>query len=102
MSANTPLPPPAIPPASIPPPAAKKNRWLLFGCGGVLALLLIIVGTVALTIWWIQRPIKPVVLSPRERATVDEKLRRIEGGTAGRSNPGGRPAVIPPGSGLEP
>jgi hypothetical protein len=100
MPSDTPTPPPAIPPAAAPPPTAKGNRWLLYGCGGFLALLLIIVGTVALTIWWIQRPIKPVVLSPRERATVDEKLRRIEGGGAGGSKLGGRSETIQPG--LEP
>lgn len=74
----------------------------LYGCGGLLALLLIIVGTVAFTIWWIQRPIKPVVLSPQERATVDAKLHRIEGGTPESPRLGGRPGVIQPGSGLEP
>ena len=41
----------------------------------MLALLLAVVATVAITIWWIQRPIKPVVLSAQEKATVDEKLR---------------------------
>jgi hypothetical protein len=43
----------------------------------LIALLLLIIATVAITIWWTQRPIKPVVLSPKEKATVDEKLRRI-------------------------
>jgi hypothetical protein len=48
----------------------------------LLALLLLIVGTVAITIWWIQRPIKPVVLSAQEKATVDEKLRLAHGNTS--------------------
>jgi hypothetical protein len=38
----------------------------------------VIVATLAITIWWIQRPIKPVVLSPKERAAVEEKLRYVE------------------------
>jgi hypothetical protein len=69
-SADPNLPPVASAPAQPP----KKGRWLLYGCGGLLALLLLIVGTVAITIWWIQRPIKPVVLSEKEKATVDAKL----------------------------
>ena len=52
---------------------------MLYGCGTLLALLLLIVGTVAITLWWIQRPIKPVVLSTQEKATVDEKLRLTRG-----------------------
>jgi hypothetical protein len=51
---------------------------MLYGCGGLLALLLIIIATVAITIWWIQRPIKPVVLNPKEQAAVDTKLRELE------------------------
>jgi hypothetical protein len=34
---------------------------------------------VAITIWWTQRPIKPVVLSPKEKAVVDQKLNRLQG-----------------------
>jgi hypothetical protein len=69
-------------PTSVPPlpssPPAKTGRWLLFGCGGVLAVLLLIVAAVAITLWWMQRPIKPVVLSAQEKVTVDEKLRYVE------------------------
>jgi hypothetical protein len=73
---------PSVPPTQTAPPApAKKRRWLLFGCGGFLALLLLLVLTVFITIWWIQRPIKPVVLSAKEKATVEEKLQRLNGGT---------------------
>jgi hypothetical protein len=46
----------------------------------VLALLLLIVVTVAITLWWLQRPIKPVVLSPPEKAAVEAKLRVIDQG----------------------
>jgi hypothetical protein len=38
------------------------------------------VATVFITLWWIQRPIKPVVLSAPEKALVDEKLRQVGGG----------------------
>jgi hypothetical protein len=41
---------------------------------------LIIFATVMFTLWWIQRPIKPVVLSASEKATVEEKLKRLGGG----------------------
>jgi hypothetical protein len=41
--------------------------------------LVVIGATVAITLWWIQRPIKPVVLSAPEKAIVDEKLYRLGG-----------------------
>ena len=51
---------------------------MLYGCGGLLGLLLIVIATMAVTLWWIQRPIKPVVLSPKEKAVVQEKLKAAE------------------------
>jgi len=69
--------PPSAPAAS--PPAAKKTRWLLYGCGALVAVLLLILATLAITLWWIQRPIKPVVLSAREQAEVEEKLQHLGG-----------------------
>jgi hypothetical protein len=57
-----------------------------------------VVATVFITLWWIQRPIKPVVLSASERAVVDEKLRHVNGGNA----PSPAPTIIPvPGRGTE-
>lgn len=44
--------------------------------------MLIVVATVAITIWWIQRPIKPVVLSPREKTVVDQKLEHLQAGSS--------------------
>ena len=82
MSPNTPSSPAPPSPPSTPPPAPKKTRWLLYGCGTLLALLLVIVATVAITLWWIQRPIKPVVLSASEKAAVEEKLQHLGGGNA--------------------
>jgi hypothetical protein len=82
---NPDLPPPLPQPAGSSAPVPKKRRWLLWGCGGLLAFLLIIVATVAITLWWIQRPIKPVVLSAKEKATVDEKLQHLSGGTENRN-----------------
>jgi hypothetical protein len=82
--------PAPLSPTPAPYAAPKKGRWRLFGCGGLIALALIIVGTAALTIWWIQRPIKPVVLSAPEKAAVDEKIQRLEGNsTATRVRTGG-------------
>lgn len=98
MNPNNP-PPAAPPPAPAPPapaPPAKKRRWVLYGCGTILALLVLIVATVFITVWWIQRPIKPVVLSSKEKAVVDEKLR-----LANRNAPSA-PASQPPRSSLAP
>ena len=43
-----------------------------------MALLLLIIATVAITLWWIQRPIKPVVLTPKEKTVVEQKLRAVD------------------------
>src|SRR5215216_2526715 len=87
MNANLPPPPPPPPspvePATV-PIAKPRRRWFLYGCGGLLGLLLIMVATVAFTIWYIQRPIKPVVLSQSEKAAVDAKLERL--GTTPQTN----------------
>jgi hypothetical protein len=81
---NSPVPSPGVPPASpaASTPASKRRSCLLYGCGGLLALLLVIGATVAITVWWIQRPIKPVVLSASEKAVVEEKLRSLGAGDA--------------------
>ena len=78
MSPNLPSSPGPSSSPSAPTPAARKRRWLLYGCGGLLALLLLLVATVLITLCWIQRPIKPVVLSAREKAQVEAKLRQLE------------------------
>jgi len=94
--------PPAMPPVPGSPTPRKKSRWFLYGCGTLLALLVVIVATVAITLWWMQRPIKPVVLSPQERAVVEAKLRYVEetnappGGVRQGTAPVDRPYV--PGS----
>lgn len=75
---KAPPPLPATPPPSAPPPRGRGGRVFLFGCGTIVVLFLLVIATVALTIWWIQRPIKPVVLSPREKAVVDQKLQRLQ------------------------
>ena len=89
MPPNTPSSSDPLTPPSIPAPAAKKTRWLLYGCGTLIALLLVIVAAVIVTVWWIQRPIKPVVLSAQEKSAVEEKLQHIGGGKtpARASNP---------------
>jgi hypothetical protein len=81
--------------APIPSETKSRRNPILLGCAGLLLLLLIIVATVAGTIWWIQRPIKPVVLSAQERATVEQKIKEIEGGTIPLEGtaPAARPAV---------
>lgn len=43
----------------------------------MLGVLVLVAATVAITLWWIQRPIKPVVLSAKEKAAVEEKLRHL-------------------------
>lgn len=85
MTDSTPVPEnPPIPPPRTPPP--KPRRWWLWGLGGVLAFILIIFGTVAITIWWIQRPIKPVVLSPEEKQVVDTKMSAMRNATPLEAN----------------
>src|SRR5437764_15387616 len=78
-------PPPMQPPAPAPPPPPGKRRWFLYGCGTLVALVLLIVLTVVIPIWWIQRPIKRVVLSAKEKATVEERLQRLSEGNTGAS-----------------
>jgi hypothetical protein len=87
MPPDTPSPADPLATTSVPAPTAKKTRWLLYGCGTLIALFLLIVAVVALTVWWIQRPIKPVVLSAQEKAAVEEKLQHIGGGKTPPSTP---------------
>lgn len=85
MNANLPpAPPPAVSSVGASPP--KRRAWLLV-CGVLLGLLVVIVATVAITIWYIQRPIKPVVLSAAEKAVVEEKLQRVGAAPADASRP---------------
>ncbi len=96
MAPNTPSPPqpPVITPPVSSPPAKSGARWVLYGCGAVVALVLLIFATVGITLWWIQRPIKPVVLSTREKAVVDQKLRQLDSGrTSSSSSVDSRPAA---------
>ena len=83
MPSNDPAPPET--PPRLPSPPAPKRRWLLYGCGSVIALLILLLATVAITVWWIQRPIKPVVLSAKEKTAVEEKLTHLGGGTSATS-----------------
>jgi hypothetical protein len=89
MTPNTPTSPapPATPSANLPPPTTKKTRWPFYVLGAFFALLLVIVATVAFTLWWIQRPIKPVVLSAREKAVVEQKLQQLGGSNANAAAP---------------
>lgn len=79
MNSNIPPQPPAPPPLGGPTgtPVPKRRPWLLYGCGLVLVLVLLICATVAITVWYIQRPIKPVVLSAAETAVVETKLQNF-------------------------
>jgi hypothetical protein len=90
-------PPPISSPAPAPqPPAGKGGRWFLYGCGGLVALLLAVIATVLIMIWWSQRPIKPVVLTQLEKATVEQKLERINaGGSTSQSSDRRTPATTP-------
>lgn len=72
-------PPIVTPPgANLPPePAAKRRPWCLYICVGLFAFVLLIIATVAITLWWSQRPMKPVILSAAEKTTLDEKLQHL-------------------------
>lgn len=76
-------PPPVTPPAggSTGTPVRKRRPWLLYGCGALLGLMLLVAATVAITVWYLQRPIKPVELSAAEKAVVETKLERLGGPT---------------------
>jgi hypothetical protein len=77
---NLPTPPPEVSHrASVP----KRRPWLLYGFGLLFGLLAIIFATVAITVWYIQRPIKPVVLSPAEKTAVEKKLEHLDGASRG-------------------
>ena len=62
-------------------PVRKKRSPVLLGCAGLALLLLLIATTVAITFWWIQRPIRPVVLSAQENATLETKVKELESRT---------------------
>lgn len=99
MSSNTPSTPDPLSSPSATTPAVRKTRWLLYGCGTFIALLLLIVATVVITIWWIQRPIKPVKLSAQEKAVVEQKLQHIGGGNAAAPAPDLQPKAGAPSPG---
>jgi len=44
MSTETPSAPAPLPSPAAPPPATNKRSCLLYGCGGLLALMLVIAG----------------------------------------------------------
>lgn len=71
--------PPITPPASGPvgAPVPKRRPWLLYICGLLLGLVVVVGATVAITVWYLQRPIKPVVLSVAEKAAVEKKLEQF-------------------------
>ena len=59
------------------PSPLKKRNPLLLGCGGLLLVLALLAATAAGTIWWMQRPITPVVLSESEKAVVEQKIKHL-------------------------
>ncbi len=73
---NSATPPPPANPSPAPAVARQKNI-ALYMVAGLLALVVLIVATAALALWWIQRPIKPVVLSAQEKTVVERKLQRL-------------------------
>jgi hypothetical protein len=95
---NPNIPPPAIPPAGGPAgtPVRKRRPWLLYGCGLLIGMLFLMCATVAITIWYIQRPIKPVVLSAAEKAAVEEKLEDFGAASDDRPRPAIPDSVITP------
>ena len=67
---NPEIPPRVAPPAGVAAaaPVPKRRSTLLYVCLVLLGVFLVICATVAITVWYIQRPIKPVVLSASEKA----------------------------------
>ena len=68
------VPPPAAPAS---PPPAKWRGCLFYGCGTLAVLAGVIVASILITLWWVRRPLKPVELSPPEKAAVEQKLQRL-------------------------
>lgn len=65
---------------SAPSPAthpARRRSPLFLGCTALLVLALVVVLTVSITLWWIQRPIVPVVLDAPEQVVLDAKIDRL-------------------------
>ncbi len=87
--------PPPIHPVGNSASVPKRRNWLLLGCAGLLAFLVLIVATVAITLWWMQRPIKPVVLTEAEKATVEQKIQRVSGPENNSPNPPTLPDSAP-------
>jgi len=82
---NLPAPSTAAPPVASPP--RKKRRWILWTLGTMFTLFFVIVASAAVTVWWLQRPIKPVVLSAEEQATVEAKLDQLRTGAEAHERP---------------
>ena len=64
------------------PPSPRERPWLAWGCGGLIAVLLLAIAVLLFLLWWAQRPITPVTLSPAEKEVVEGKLRQIGDGAA--------------------
>lgn len=64
----------------------------MWGCGILLLLAVVVSTTVAVTLWWVQRPITPVVLDAPEKTVLDAKLEKLA--DAGEK--------VPPQTGREP
>lgn len=79
-------------------PSAAPTRpkpWLLIGCAGFAGLVVVVLATVAITLWWLQRPIQPVDLAPPEWKVLQDKLARLSPEQAPRgttSSPAESPA----------
>ena len=69
--------------------------WLRTGCLLVVIGLLLVVAAVFATLWWSQRPITPVVLSPQEMETAKAKLAAVERAGEAASAGGGDAAAGP-------
>lgn len=74
---------PATPPVVPPPgtisskPAAKRRPWALYILGGLFTLLLAVIATALILLWWSQRPMKPTVLTVAEKTTLEAKLQQL-------------------------
>lgn len=77
MTDAPPPPPMHVPAASDHPPVipAQQGRGCAFyGCLTFALLLLTVVATVCITAWWIQRPVKAVILTEQEEEVLSNKV----------------------------
>lgn len=81
-------------PAGTPRPAVA---WVCFGCLAMVFVVALVAASVFATLWWLNQPIDPVILSPRERTVAEAKLAEVElAGEKSTPKDSSHNATVPP------